>query len=474
MPAVDCNENFTVKLYRRRWVVLVVLMLTQCLTAVSYTCFGQVGDFFVTFFQVSYDQVDWITLGHMVAPMAITLPLLWTIHNRKFGLRKLSITAAGGLTVVFLCLTLCLCSRKLFAVAMVGQLVGGITATFVMMTSSTFPVLWFPEDEIGTAIAVNTMGLYLGIGIGTAVPTIAIHKHSHLSEGNTKQIHYIRDFFLIMNGCFALISLFVTIFFISVAADRPPTAPTKAQAIKQASEKNVQSENFFKALKRLACDNHLWLTSAAVGIMVQIITLEFMLLPEMLRELTQQGRLSINADRCGGYLLVVYSIGAVVGTIAIGRVMDVYKNYKSLANTCSVVTTVSAVGFALGFCFANLPVMFASNFVYGVGNKAILVVLFEVATQHTYPIDETFASTWLLAWMNPIGIIIGEIGRLLFDLLGHLAVLVFQSVCLLACSVMVALLSPKRSRLEMNEKCENEQDPNCNESLALLDLRARP
>jgi len=190
---------------------------------------------------------------------------------------------------------------------------------------------------------------------------------------------------------------------------------------------------------------------------------------DMMRELVAKDLFSINADRFGGYLLAVYAVGAGVGILVTGKIIDICKYYYILSNIASVLTFVSTLAFALAFRYANLPTLFVSNFFCGFGSKALMVVLYEIVTQHTYPMDETFVSTWLTVFIGPVGIFIGEVGRVLFNSFGSLSVLVFQPAFVFACAVMTALISPKPSRLAINEhkmrECEEE---NNDELLSLL------
>jgi len=178
---------------------------------------------------------------------------------------------------------------------------------------------------------------------------------------------------------------------------------------------------------------------------------------------------SINADRFGGYLLAVYTVGAGVRILVTGIIIDICKHYYILSNIASVLTFVSTIAFALAFRYANLPTLFLSHFFCGFGSKALIVVLYEIVTQHTYPMDEIFVSAWLTVFVGPVSIFIGEIGRVLFNSFGSLSVLVFQSAFVFACAVMAALISPKASRLTINEykmrECEEE---NNDELLSLL------
>jgi len=439
--------------------------------SVAYAYFGQVNDFYVSFFKITYAEVDWATLTHYVSPLVMLLPVLWMIHLEKFGFKKVVICATASLLLSFLCTTVSLVNNNLFALVIAGQMFNGIASILLMSTPSIFATLWFPENEVGTAIAINSVGMCIGVGIGTVVPTLATNEKSSLVSHsvNANKLQHIKMFLIIMNMVMLILSAIILLFFVIFVTDVPPTPPTKAQQLKSIQKEEKQRLGFIKTSKQLFFDKTFLLACILFGITTQIVTLECIMMSEMMRELVENDLLSINADRFGGYLLAVYAAGAAVGILVTGKIMDFNKHYYILSNIASVLTFASTLAFALGFRFANLPTLFVSNFFSGFGSKALMVVLYEIATQHTYPMDEIFVSTWLTVFLGPVGVFIGEIGRVLFNSYGSLSVLIFQSVFAFACAVMTALISPEPSRLATSDRkmpeCEVE---NNDELLSLL------
>jgi len=464
------QENFVRKLYKRRWLILIALTLSECLYAVAYACFGQVNDFYVAFFKVTYAQVDWATLTHNVSPFVVLLPVLWMIHHGKFGFRNVVIFATVCLSLSFLCSAVSLVSDKLFALVIAGQMFDGITATLLIATPPTFAVTWFPEEEIGSAIAINIVGLYLGISLGTTLPALAIKKQTNLTSDTANVNHtlHVRQFLTILNSVCLTLSLSVVLMFVFLVTDIPPTPPTTAQQVKSVQKEKKKKLGFCQALKQLLFDKTYLLACIVFGITTQLVTLEYIMMSEMMRELVEKDLLSINADRFGGYLLAVYSVGAVVGILATGKIMDFCKHYSILSNIGSVLFFISTLAFILAFWYANLPGLFVSNFINGFGSKGLMVVLYEIATQHTYPMDETFVSTLLTICRGPVGVFTGEIGRVLFNSFGSLSVLVFQSTAAFLTTVMTAFLSPKCLRLAVSTNVVDYVPENNSESESLL------
>ena len=159
-----------------------------------------------------------------------------------------------------------------------------------------------------------------------------------------------------------MLSVIIFLFFAIFVTDIPPTPPTKAQQMKSIPKDVKQRLGFIQASKQLFCDKTFLLACIVFGITTEYVTLKYIMMSEMMRELVAKDLFSINADRFGGYLLAVYAVGAVVGILVTGKIMDICKHYYILSNIASVLTFASTLAFALGFGFANLPTLFVSNF----------------------------------------------------------------------------------------------------------------
>ena len=90
----------------------------------------------------------------------------------------------------------------------------GIASILLMSTPSIFATLWFPEDEVGTAIAINSVGMFIGVGIGTVVPTLATNEKSSLVSHsvNANKLRHIKTFLLVMNTEMLILSAIIPCF----------------------------------------------------------------------------------------------------------------------------------------------------------------------------------------------------------------------------------------------------------------------
>lgn len=74
---------------------------------------------------------------------------------------------------------------------------------------------------------------------------------------------------------------------------------------------------------------------------------------------------------------------------------------------------------------------FLGNLLLGIFTQTSAVALFDISTQQTYPVNETFVGIILTRIVTPIGLIFGAIGRVIFRYFCGLGVVIFQSANLL-------------------------------------------
>ena len=194
----------------------------------------------------------------------------------------------------------------------------------------------------------------------------------------------------------------------------------------------------------------------------------FTMLSQILRQIFQIKKLNYNADVMGGYIMTAFGVGSCIGSIAGGKLVDRYKRYGVISITSCLLDLLSTAGFIPAFAFGSLPAFFVCSSLNGVVSQPGLVVIYEIVTQETYPINETFSTVWLTGFPALIAIFYGEIGRLLFTASGGLSVLIFQSENFIAAVVLSCLFSTTNKRLSVKTQ-ENCNESNISEHTMLLE-----
>ena len=455
------------KIYKRRWALLAAVSALQILNGFSFACYGQVSNVFAPFYHVTYFEVDWLTLTMDVGPIILTIPFSWFMVTEKMGFKSLILTAAFASTIGYICVVASVAKRWLFPLMIVGQIFNSVSSTAMLVSPSVFAVLWFPEKEVGSAIGINVMSLYAGeILAYTVLTNILAQPPLNLSLNSSVTVNQswlVEDrwklyvIFAVSLSIATICAIFLSIYL----TDRPPTPPTFAQSVKQNQQRQTQLlslESYIKLVKALLKNKTFLLAAVVFAALFQVSTVLFTMLSQILRQMFQIKKMNYNADVMGGYIMTAFGVGSCIGSIAGGKLVDRYKRYGVISITSCLLTLLSSAGFIPAFAFGSLPAFFVCSALYGVVSQPGIVAIYEIATQETYPINETFSTVWLTGFQALMAIVYGEIGRLLFTASGGLSVLVFQSANFIVTIVLSCLFSTKNKRLSV------ENHENCNES----------
>ena len=468
------------KIYKRRWAFLATVSALQILNGFSFACYGQLSNVFVAYYNVAYFEVDWLTLTMDVGPIILTIPFSWFMVTEKMGFKSLILTAAFASTIGYVCVVASVAKRWLFPLTIVGQIFNSVSSTAMLMSPSVFAVLWFPENEVGSAIGINVMSFYLGQTFAfTVLTNVLTQPPSNLSlDANVtiNQSWLVQDrwnLYVIFSICLCIATI-CAIFLSIYVTDRPPTPPTFAQSVKQNQQRQTQQllslESYIKLVKALLKNKTFLLAAIVFATLFQVSTVLFTMLSEILRQMFHIEKLNYNADVMGGYIITAFGVGSCIGSIAGGKLVDRYKRYGVISITSCLLTLLSTAGFIPAFAFGSLSAFFVCSALYGVVSQPGIVAIYEIATQETYPINETFCTVWLTGFQALMAILYGEIGRLLFNASGGLSVLMFQCANFIAAIALSCLFSTKNKRLSV-ENHENCNEPNVSEHTMLLESK---
>jgi len=155
-----------------------------------------------------------------------------------------------------------------------------------------------------------------------------------------------------------------------------------------------------------------------------------------------------HADVIGGFIMTVSSVSGLFGSIVGGKFADRYKRYHVITILNVLLAFLSSVGLLFAFFFKSLPLWFVFSALYGFLRQPGVVALSDVVTQETYPVDEMFATIWLIWFLTFISIFFGEIGRVIFIAAGSFPVLIFHSSFLLIGLLLSCFMKLQNKRLK--------------------------
>jgi len=453
------NDKTEIKLYRRRWLLLLTLSTVAMIGGFDGVAYGQISNILVAFFRVGYVAVDWLTLGLNVGPFLLTVPLSWLMASKFLKFRMFYVGACFIGTAAYCFLATSVVKPSLFSLMICGQLLNSFAGAVISAAPTIFAALWFPENQVGTAIGAVVMSTHLGGILGLTIPTNILAQPTN--QGNTTfanetngswfaedQIK-IGAIFATMVLMYFICDIFLFIYF----TDRPPAPPTKAQELKIESDQFsgfLSLKAYIDLLKTLFKNKNYILSCVACGILNQANMVEITMLSQILRhDFKANVNIRRHADVLGGYIMTVSSVSSLTGSIVGGKLVDRYKRYDVITIMSFLLGFASSLGLLFAFFFKSLPMWFVFTALYGFFRQPGGIAFMDVVTQETYPMDEMFVTIWLIWFLTLISILFGEIGRVIFNSVGSFPVLIFQSSYLLIGALLSCFMKLQNKRLNV-------------------------
>ena len=168
------------KAYPRRWFVLGIVSVAISLRGYNQSCYGPTNNIYSKYFNVEPWQVDWLVVVQSVIFLAIALPM--TILTTKIGYRPSVLLITVTLTAGFFFTTLGVIWRSTFGIILFGQAIMGFSNIISWSIPPATAAIWFPKNEVATAVAIQVVGRGVGEAIGSFMPTILLKDESSSDE----------------------------------------------------------------------------------------------------------------------------------------------------------------------------------------------------------------------------------------------------------------------------------------------------
>ena len=456
------------------------LGLQLILLNMSKYYFGLVNNIFRDFFGITYAKVDWFTLSSNASTWIFCDVWTFLSLTKAQQFRRMSIIAAACALIGCTCALFAYIWRSLFVFLYLGGLFIGVLGWVSLIAPVSFIVLWFPDNEVGTALSLRFVATRLGLILAFIIPThilspLSCNKVStdqnntaNMSFTNCKDswIHQQRSNLLIYQGSLTLLALVTLLVLIFLAADQPPKPPTKAQALLRQQNTNTQQLNltqqillYVKEMKLLFSDVTFLNIVVSLSILYAQNTFQSLFMSELMRPIFGVYFHS-NPDKISSYLIILYEVGAIVGSIISGQIMNRMKNYVLLVRIGFLMTIVCTIGLTLSYYFKQIPFIFICNSLLGLCSSFIFSPMYEISTQHTYPRPTDFVLSCLVFGFRPLVILLLELFRLVMNHLGGFCLLIFYLLSFACGLFLVVFLKPQYRRLEAElNATDNELEP---------------
>ena len=470
------HRKTDIKLYKRRWLILMVFTGQVILIRLLTNAIGIIDDIYKAYFNISSNTIDWFTLIQSPAMVISAVVLAVLIFNSVIGAKKLLILVS--FCAVLSCSFSLISSAypRLYGLIYAGQFAAGFGAQASSAISSSLASSWFAENEIGFAISFTTVGLSIGYSLSFFIPSQVFKSLPFQTTPNNftqSDLAVWRDEtlynFLFFYGSLWFISTMLWFSVFAFVTDIPPKPPTLAQILIREQQVQGKWKDVIKNISSF-CRQSKDVLFSKFGVQVAIIlsiifscsNLQKLLLSDIVRNVFNYDNYNLDSDEMSGYVLVLFETGCFLGSVLSGKLIDHFKKHGLILFIYLFLSMLSMSGLALASHYANVPATFVFNSLLGISLCSCYVPIYDMVLEHTYPQSPAFVMLLFVGECYSATILFGEASMILLQYFTGTAVFAFMSVFVFFCLLLCLFVKPNYSRQKASKM---EVDP---ENLRLL------
>jgi cyanate permease len=195
-------QQSEIKVYRYRWIMLVIYMLIIAINQMMWITFAPITSEAALFYHVSDLKIGMLSMCFMIVFILVSIPASWVIDT--YGIR-IGVGAGAVLTGIFgLVRGFAGTNYEVLLVAQIGIAVG---QPFLLNAITKMAARWFPLNERATASGLGTLSMYIGILSGMVVTPFLV-----LKNGIPSMLYMV-----------GITSAFIALVFLLFTKERPPS-----------------------------------------------------------------------------------------------------------------------------------------------------------------------------------------------------------------------------------------------------------
>jgi cyanate permease len=354
------NESF--KVYRYRWVMLLVFMLVVAVNQMLWITFASITSQAVGFYHVSDLSIGLLSMIFMIVFILVSIPASWVIDSRGV---KVGVGIGAIFTGVFgLMRGLAGSSYTLVLVAQIGIAIG---QPFILNAITTVASRWYPIRERATASGLGSLAMYLGIFLGLGLTPFLVGR-LHIPG---------------MLTAYGVAAVVAAVLFFIFAKEKPATPPCPPGM----EARSLAFEGFSRMFRKRNFILLLLIFFIGLGVFNAVTTwIENIIAP--------RGFTSTQAGTVGGLMI----LGGIVGALIIPSLSDRFRRRIPFILIALVGATIGLAGVAFA---ASYSLLLAASFAMGFFLLSSGPIGFQYGAEVTHPVPEG-TSNGLLILMGQI------------------------------------------------------------------------
>ncbi|KAF0991975.1 hypothetical protein HZS_2463 [Henneguya salminicola] len=454
----NCNPQLSeidvknIKLYKRRYLVLLVIFLALFSNGEVWMTHVSVSNESASYYKTTPEVVNWFGTILLLVYAVVAIP--FTILSKKIGLKS---TIVFGCAANFSGSVLRLISLIIpddnrtvnLAISLLGNAVFGVAMGILYGLPVMVSSVWLGDKERSIGVSGTYMANAVGVGVGFLDIYLAI--------GTSSDDVHIKNSFLYITIGETILNTLVLVLSILFVTETPPTPPSHSEAMKSRKLENI---SFWDATIKLLKEMYkvLMFENSIVAFFIFIasygsyVTL-FMLLSQFIPKFVEK------PIHLTGY---IGAIGVILGgfnTVIFGYIKGFFKNKRN-----------RLIGITINvFCALPLMAIFLLIIVkkFDNTNSMVLFIFYltfapvyigigcEILGEITFPIDENVSSTMALILANIFGASLTYILGLLKENQYQACLGICISLYIINC--LLFMIKFGRNRPEVNDELKSKE-----------------
>ncbi|XP_072386708.1 uncharacterized MFS-type transporter C09D4.1-like isoform X1 [Diabrotica undecimpunctata] len=431
-PETEAAQDVEIKVFRYRWVQLIIFCLLGVINTMQFLQFTIVANVITEYYNVDSSLVDMTGLIFFIINIIFFLPISYLIE--RYSLRVTAIVSSV-LTVAGLAVKILGNDPSRFYVLIIGQGLCALGQVYIFNIPTKFASTWFGPDEVSTACALAVLGTQLGSAIGAIIPPFMVVKGENKDETGDG----IFDMTLYNAIAGVVILILVIVFFRA----RPKLPPSQSQL--QLLTLDEEKSSFWKDCKLLMKDTNYILVLMSFGIINGLWNAFGIVINTFYITYFPNGETDI-----GIISLIAIISGGCVGSVIFGYILDKTHAFKTTSFVVAVCVSVTYIFNVLSMVLQIRVATYFAIPIFGFFTASTLLMAFEFAIELTYPIPESVSCSVVNAFIFLFAIIGTFIIETLIDAIGHVGTHITIFVIFVICTFMMLFIKGRLKRREAN------------------------
>ncbi|GAB6023436.1 Major facilitator super domain-containing protein 7, variant 3 [Chamberlinius hualienensis] len=371
-----------IRLYKERWLIVIVVSLFQILSGTIWSSFPSVANISASYFKVSFNAVNWLTQVFYLMYVIGTIPAMWLL--KAYGIRiviyAISASGALGASIRLFGTFEFVPSNYRFTVTIIGQTISGLTFPLLMVLPTQISQSWFPDNQRVIITLVTTLTAYLGSLIGTVTAPFLTREPSEM---------------FIMNDSFCVPSILLSGLGFLVRNSEPPTPPCIVTHVVPKETLTTASiiKSFIIEIKSVLRNRNAILLAVAGGGIIGALPLIY---------LTLFQQLLCPAGYTNEFVAIYYGIIQAVGLVvspALAHFLGRLKLFDETVKISAAFIILLSIALALLMRLENMTVvlMVLGAFLMILTFTATPICM-ELVVETSYPVNEGITGS--IFWMS--------------------------------------------------------------------------